>query len=98
VTAQPIHEDDPHDPERILARLPERERTQFLHEYQTAAEAAVHEVWRYKELRALLHRWSLVVVAANQPGYYETLDEVKAGEGERYDFGEAITAELIRRS
>ncbi|GAA2114584.1 hypothetical protein GCM10009780_72010 [Actinomadura alba] len=76
--------------------MPEREHAQFLHEYRTAAEAAAHEIWRYKELQALLHRWSLVVIAVNQPGYYEALDEAKAGEGERYDFKEAIAARTRR--
>ena len=57
MTAQPIEPRgvDPRDPELILARLPERYRAMFLAEYQAAAEAAAHEVWRYKQLQELLH-------------------------------------------
>lgn len=40
MTAEPIHDEDPRDPEQILARLPERERDQFLRECRVAAKAA----------------------------------------------------------
>jgi hypothetical protein len=77
MSAQPVHQEDPHDPEVILHALPQREREQFLREYQAAADAARQDVARYKDLARLLHRWSLIVVATNKPGYYEELEAVK---------------------
>jgi hypothetical protein len=92
MTAQPIgrFEEDPHDPAVILARLPEREHGRFLAEYQAAAEAATHEVWRFKELTALLHRWSLITVAVNAPGYYEAREDTRLGIGDYVTLEEVI--------
>lgn len=97
MTAQPIHEEDPRDPEQILARLPERERDQFLREYRAAAKAAAHEVWRYKELQTLLFRWHLIAIATRQPDYYQRLEEAKAGIGDYVDWADAIHEYRQRR-
>lgn len=94
MSAQPA-EDDPHDPQTILYGLPEQERPEFLRQYRTALEAARDDVARYKDLGQLLHRWSLVVVVASRPGYYEAIQEAKTGAG--VPLGEAVRAELARR-
>jgi hypothetical protein len=78
VSAQPIDQEDPRDPQVIRARLPERERAEFLRQYQEAVEGA-HDPAGYKGLQRVLHVWSLAVVAANRPGYYEDLAAVTEG-------------------
>ncbi|GHE48260.1 hypothetical protein GCM10017673_57490 [Streptosporangium violaceochromogenes] len=79
----------------ILRDLPARERPEFLRQYRAAVEAARDDVARYKDLARLLHRWSLVVIAANRPGYYEAIEAAKTGSG--VPLAEAIGAELARR-
>jgi hypothetical protein len=76
VTAQPT--EDPADPLVILRDLPEREREDFLRQYHQAVEAA-HDPAGYRQLRRLLHVWSLTAIAAGQPGYYEELAAARAG-------------------
>jgi hypothetical protein len=76
VTAQPS--EDPADPLVILRDLPERERDEFLRQYHQAVNAA-HDPAGYQQLRRLLHVWSLIVIAAGQPGYYEELAAARAG-------------------
>ncbi|WP_285707087.1 DUF6247 family protein [Microtetraspora sp. NBRC 16547] len=98
MSAQPVHEDDPQDPQTILWGLPERERDEFLRQYRAAVEAARDDVAQYAALRLLLHRWSLVVVAANQPGYYEAVRDAKAGTGRYVPLEEALAAERARRA
>ncbi|MFC4531137.1 DUF6247 family protein [Sphaerisporangium dianthi] len=78
MSAQPVHQEDPHDPEVILRDLPQREREEFLRQYQAAVDA-VREPSGYRELQRLLRHWTLVVVAADQPDYYEELEAVKNG-------------------
>ncbi len=90
MSAQPVHQEDPRDPEVILRDLPAREHAQFLREYQAAADAARQDVARYKDLAGLLHRWSLIVVATNKPGYYEAIDDVKRGVGHTVPIEQAI--------
>jgi hypothetical protein len=84
MTAQPVepHGADPRDPELILARLPEQYRPMFLAEYQAAAEAAAHEVWRYKQLQELLQTWHLRAVAYSRPGFAQRRADAAAGRGE----------------
>jgi hypothetical protein len=96
MSAQPIHEEDPQDPQVILRDLPERERPVFLRQYQDAVDAA-HNPAGYKRLQRLLHAWSVKVIAVNTPGYYEAIDEAKNGEGETYPFDEALAAALARQ-
>ncbi len=80
MSAQPVHQEDPRDPEVILRDLPAREREQFLREYHEAVDAA-HEPAGYRSLQRVLHRWSLIVVATNKPGYYEAIEDAKNGVG-----------------
>lgn len=87
MTAQPI--EDPTDPLVILRDLPERERDEFLRQYQAAIDAA-RDPAGYDELRRLLHVWSLTVVAANQPGYYEEIDSVRDGSSPTVPITDAI--------
>lgn len=84
MTAQPVepHGADPRDPELILARLPEHLRPVFLAEYQAAAEAAAHEVWRYKQLQELLQSWHLRATAYNRPDFAQRRADAAAGRGE----------------
>ncbi|MEO3809223.1 DUF6247 family protein [Sphaerisporangium sp. B11E5] len=96
MTAQPVHHEDPTDPEVILRDLPQRERDEFLRQYHAAVEAA-HELTGYRALRQLPHRWSLVVVAANQPGYYEAIEDAKNGVGDYVPLEDALAAEFARR-
>jgi hypothetical protein len=98
MSAQPVHEEDPRDPRVILRDLPERERPEFLRQWHAAAQAAARDVARYEDLQRLLRHWSLVVIAANQPGYYEAIDEARAGAGRTVPLQEALADELARRS
>jgi uncharacterized protein DUF6247 len=68
MTALPIREQDPDDPAEILRRLPSRWHAQFLTEYHAALDAA-HEVWRWQQLRGLLHRWRLRAIAYSDPEF-----------------------------
>ncbi len=103
MSAQPVHHEDPTDPEVILRDLPQREREHFLSEYHAAVDAA-HELAGYRALQRLLHRWSLVVVATNRPGYYEELEAAASGtlatvpiETVIPDFQERVAAARARR-
>ncbi|MFI6503722.1 DUF6247 family protein [Nonomuraea typhae] len=58
-----------HDPEEILARLPERYRGRFLADYREAMIAAAHETWRWRNLAETLRLWHLRSLAYSQPGY-----------------------------
>jgi hypothetical protein len=78
VSAEPVYQDDPCDPEVILGRLPEQERAEFLCQYQEAVDAA-RDPGGYKRLRQVLHVWSLAVIAISRPGYYEDLAAVRSG-------------------
>lgn len=79
MTAQPINEEDPRDPQVILRDLPEREHDTFLHAYQEAANAAAQDPAGYKRLRDTLQRWAirahtLRIELARNPRYYEDVD------------------------
>lgn len=78
MSAQPIHHQDPRDPEVILERLPEQERAEFLCQYHEAVQAASDPAG-YKRLQQVLRVWSLAVTATSQPGYYENLTAVQSG-------------------
>jgi hypothetical protein len=80
VSAEPIDylAEDPRDPQWILRKLPERERAEFLRQYRGAVDAA-RDPAGYADLQRVLQVWSLAVVATNQPGYYETVEAVRAG-------------------
>lgn len=89
MSAEPVHDEDPYDPEVILRQLPERERGEFLRQYHEAVEAA-HDPAGYKRLRQILHVWSVAVIATNQPGYYEDLDAARNGTADTVPAEEAI--------
>ncbi|MEU7942373.1 DUF6247 family protein [Microbispora bryophytorum] len=80
MSAQPV-EPHPigHDPEEILARLPERYREHFLADYRAAMEAAMHHTWKWKQLAETLHLWHLRSVAYSAPGYEQARAEAAAG-------------------
>jgi hypothetical protein len=69
MTAQPLH-GEPDDPAEILRVLPEQWHQQFLSEYHGALDAA-HEVWRFQQLREVLHLWRLRAVTYSDPGFEE---------------------------
>lgn len=87
VTAQPT--EDSADPLVILRELPEREREEFLRQYHRAVDAA-HDPAGYRQLRRLLHVWSLTAIATRQPGYYEELAAVHAGKATTLPVTDAI--------
>lgn len=62
----------PQDPGEILRLLPATWREQFLSEYHSALDAA-HDVWRFGELRDVLHLWRLRSVAYSEPGFEAAL-------------------------
>jgi Family of unknown function (DUF6247) len=76
MTAQPT--ENPADPLVILRDLPEPEREEFLRQYHRAVDAA-YDPADYQHLRRLLHVWSLIAIAAGQPGYYEELAAARTG-------------------
>jgi len=78
MSAEPVRDEDPSDPEVILRDLPERERAEFLRQYHQAVEAA-RDPAGYGRLRRLLHTWRLIAIATSQPGYYEALKAVRDG-------------------
>ena len=73
-----------------MGALPEQERDRFLSEYRTVAEAAAHEVWRYKDLQGFLHLWSLRAAAYSKPDFYTRMHEVRDGRGEYFTLDEVI--------
>jgi hypothetical protein len=89
MSAQPIEERDPRDPQVILHALPERERDEFLRQYHEAVDAA-HDPVGYKQLQRVLHAWSLAAVATNKPGYYEVLEDAKNGVGEYVSWEDTV--------
>ncbi|MEV4252802.1 DUF6247 family protein [Spirillospora sp. NPDC049652] len=62
------------DPSEILRMLPERWHEAFLTDYREALEAA-HEVWRWRQLRDLLHLWRLRAAAYSTPGFDASVEE-----------------------
>jgi hypothetical protein len=78
MSAEPVHDEDPADPEVIHRDLPEQERAQFLRQYHEAVDAA-HDPAGYRQLRRLLHAWRLTAIAASRAGYYEELEAVRNG-------------------
>ena len=95
MSAEPMHVEDPEDPEVILRNLPEQERTEFIRQYHEAVDTA-HDPAGYRRLRPLLHVWRLVVAATRQPGYYEELEAVQNGTARTTRADEAIPGWLER--
>lgn len=98
MSAQPIHEEDPLDPEVIYRDLPERERPLFVKEYRRRAQAAADHLNRYRVLKDFLHTWSLIVVATNRPGYYEAMEDTSPGVAGPPEFEDLFARERARRA
>jgi hypothetical protein len=81
--------EDPNDPEVILRDLPEQERSEFLHQYHQAVDAA-HDPSGYRRVRQFLHAWRLIVIATSRAGYYEELEAVRSGTAQTTPAQEAI--------
>ena len=81
MTALPASsQEDPLDPERILAALPERERESFLVVYREAVEGARDPSgWAY--LRRVLRLWGMHAEAVKRPGYDEAREAALGGTG-----------------
>ncbi|GLW22931.1 DUF6247 family protein [Microbispora triticiradicis] len=79
MTAQPVEHHDPHDPDDILARLPEQYHERFLAEYREAMVAAAHETWRYRQLQEVLKIWHLRAIAYSRPGHERARREAREG-------------------
>ncbi|WP_283138520.1 DUF6247 family protein [Rhizohabitans arisaemae] len=82
MSAEPLHETG-YDPAEILRILPERWHEQFLGEYHSALDAA-HEVWRFKQLRELLHVWRLHAIAVSNPDFDRAERAVREGRTEEF--------------
>ncbi len=91
-------DEEPDGPGEILRRLPARERLEFLRQYRAALKFDAADTGDRPAMNRLLRRWRLVVVAANQAGYYEAISDAKAGIGTTTPFGVALAAELARRT
>jgi hypothetical protein len=76
--AELVQDEDPNDLEVVLRDLPERERAQFLRQYQTVVDVA-HDPAGYRQLQRLLHAWRLTVIATSRVGYYDEIDAVRDG-------------------
>ena len=71
----PQHE-DPLDPERILAELPEAEQGFFPEAYREAVEQA-RDPAGWKQLQRVLRRWGHLAVAMEDPGYQAALEAAR---------------------
>lgn len=89
MSAEPVQDEDPNDPQVILRDLPEQERAQFLRQYHEAVDAA-HDPAGYRWLQRLLHAWRLTVIATSSSGYYEELEAVRNGTARTLPADEAI--------
>jgi hypothetical protein len=100
MTAEPIGDEDPSDPQVILRDLPETEHAEFLRQYHQAVDAA-REPEGYQRLRFVLRAWSVRAKVVSRPGYYEQRDARRAaiadGTLQTVDFFDALDAELARR-
>lgn len=81
MSAQPVHDEDPRDPQVILRDLPEREQAAFLQQYHEAVEAA-RDPAGYKRLAACLRMWGIRArlipqVLAERPNYYEEVEAAR---------------------
>jgi hypothetical protein len=79
MAAQPIEHDDPLDPVRILADLPEREHAGFLAAYREAADAAARDPEGWAGLERTLRAWRHIATAAALPGFYEAQEAARNG-------------------
>ncbi|MFF1817334.1 DUF6247 family protein [Kribbella sp. NPDC058245] len=82
MTAEPLS-GGPEDPSEILRVLPAEWHEQFLADYHGALDAA-HEVWRFQQLRDVLHLWRLRAIAYSNPGYEHARKAARDGRSEEF--------------
>lgn len=82
MTAEPIAEHDPLDPQAILADLPEREHANFLHVYREAMELASRDPAEWGYLLRVLRGFRHLVTAVKRPGFYEAQEAALNGTSE----------------
>lgn len=63
--------------------LPEQWHQQFLSDYHGALDAA-HEVWRYQQLKDVLHLWSLRAVAFSNPGFEDAAQAARENRADEF--------------
>lgn len=63
--------------------LPARWHAEFLSDYHRALEAA-HEVWRFRQLREVLHLWQLRAVAYSSPSFDQAEKAVRDGRDDEF--------------
>jgi hypothetical protein len=80
MTAQPVFEPDPDDPDEILRVLSAKYRPQFLGEYD-AAVTATRRPEEYRHLRGFLRTWRLIALATSSPGYESRVREAADSTG-----------------
>lgn len=73
----------PDDPGEILRVLPAEWHVRFLSEYHGALDAA-HEVWRFQQLRDVLHLWQLRAVAYSDPGFEQALQATRENRADEF--------------
>lgn len=78
-----------YDPEEILQVLPKHWHEQFLSEYHSALDAA-HEVWRFHQLRDVLHLWRLRAVAFSRPDFDRAAQDAREGRSEEFVAAERV--------
>ncbi|MFB9248111.1 DUF6247 family protein [Sphaerisporangium melleum] len=72
-----------HDPAEILRILPEAWHEPFLSDHRSALDAA-HEVWRFRQLRDLLHTWRLRALALADPGFERAAQAAREGRSKEF--------------
>ncbi|WP_328990771.1 DUF6247 family protein [Kribbella sp. NBC_01245] len=82
MTAEPLHASGD-DPAEILRVLPAKWHEQFLSEYHSALDAA-HEVWRFQQLREVLHLWRLRAVAYSNPTFEAAAHAAREGREDEF--------------
>lgn len=89
MSAEPVQDEDPNDPQVILRDLPEQERAEFLRQYHEAVDVA-HDPAGYRWLQRLLRVWRLTAIATSSSGYYEELEAVRNGTARTVPADDAI--------
>ena len=80
MTGLPVEHCDPLDPVRILADLPEEERSFFVAQYRELAEAA-RDPAGWEALHRYLRRIRFHADEASKPGYREAVETAVNGAG-----------------
>lgn len=92
MAAQPIEHDDPVDPVRILADLPEGERENFLHVYRAAMELAVADPAEWVYVLRVLRAWRYLAGRLHDPAFREAQERARTGTGHWTPFEDAVAA------